>query len=123
MEEVMECNDMMADMFAAGCASVAQQMGMPEKDAEAFVGDMCKQAARGRFAYEDEYDDRSTFWSRNKSWLLPIIVGASGERHGRKDRSYLSNAGSNIWQRVKNLFGYNADPIWKAVTEPSEVAQ
>jgi len=111
-----------AAMFAAGAASVALRRGMSEKDAEAFVDGLCKEAARGRYNFEDA--DEDTFWSRNKSWLIPAIVGslafyagADGERHGRLDRGYLSNAGHRIFDRVKTLFGFGYDPIFKSLTE------
>ena len=108
---------------AAGAASAARGHGMPEKDAEAFVGGLFKEAARGRYNFEDADDEEETFWSRNKGWLLPAIVGslafyagADGERHGRRDRGYLSNAGNRIWDRVKVLAGYGPDPIFNAAT-------
>jgi len=115
-----------AAMFAAGAASAAHLHGMPEKDAEAFVGGLFKEAARGRYNFEDIDDGEDTFWSRNKGWLLPAIVGslafyagADGERHGRRDRGYLSNAGNRLWDRVKVLAGYSPDPILDAaITTP-----
>lgn len=110
-----------AAMFAAGAASAARGHGMPEKDSEAFVGGLFKQAARGRYNFEDVDDGEDTFWSRNKGWLIPAIVGsmafyagADGERHGRRDRGYLSNAGNRLWDRVKVLAGYGPDPILDA---------
>lgn len=122
----MDVKDMTIDfasMFAAGAATAAKEHRMSEKDAEAFVGGLCKEAARGRYNFEDADDDKETFWSINKSWLLPGIVGslafyagADGERHGRRDRGYLSNAGNRIWDRVKTLVGYGSDPIFNAVT-------
>lgn len=112
-----------AEMFAAGAASAARCHGMSEKDAEAFVGGIFKEAARGRYNFEDADDGEETFWSRNKGWLLPAIVGslafyagADGERHGRRDRGYLSNAGNRLWDRVKVLAGYGPDPIFDAAT-------
>ena len=97
---------------------------MPEKDAEAFVGGLFKEAARGRYNFEDMDDGEDTFWSRNKGWLIPAIVGslafyagADGERHGRRDRGYLSNAGNRLWDRVKVLAGFDQDPISDAVTK------
>lgn len=112
-----------AAMFAAGAAAAAKEHGMSEKDAEAFVGGLCKEAARGRFNFEDIDDGEETFWSRNKSWIIPTIVGslafyagADGERHGRLDRGYLSNAGNRVWDRIKTLFGYGYDPLYNAMT-------
>jgi len=112
-----------AAMFAAGAAAAAKEHGMSEKDAEAFVGSLCKEAARGRFNFEDIDDGEETFWSRNKSWIIPTIVGslafyagADGERHGRLDRGYLSNAGNRVWDRIKTLFGYGYDPLYNAMT-------
>jgi len=106
-------------MFAAGAASCARMHGMSEKDAEALVDGICKEAARGRYNFEDaDADNKSTFWSRNKKWIIPAIVGslafyagADGERHGRLDRGYISNAGHRIWDRIKTLFGYGYDPL------------
>lgn len=123
----MDVKDMTIDfasMFAAGAATAAKEHGMSEKDAEAFVGGLCKEAARGRFNFEDMDDEGDeTFWSRNKGWLIPAIVGslafyagADGERHGRLDRGYLSNTGNRIWDRLKTLFGYGYDPIYRAAT-------
>ena len=112
-----------AAMFAAGAASAARGHGMSEKDAEAFVGGLFKEAARGRYNFEDADDNEETFWSRNKGWLIPTLVGslafyagADGERHGRLDRGYLSNAGNRLWDRVKTLVGYGSDPIYRAAT-------
>ena len=108
-----------AAMFAAGAESVLPRTVL-EKDAETFVCGLCKQAI-----YGGGYDDESTFWSRNKNWLLPLIVGsaawyagASGERNGRRDRSYLANTVGNIWSRAKALFGIDArQPVTDALTE------
>ena len=118
-----------AALFAAGVASVASRHGMSEKTAEAFVDGICKQAARGRYNFED-VDDQDTFWSRNKSWLIPAIVGslafyagADAERHGRRDRGYLSNAGHRIFDRIKNLFGVNYDPLTRSLMETPEVPE
>lgn len=112
-----------AAMFAAGAATAAKEHGMSEKDAEAFVGGLCKEAARGRHNFEDADDEGETFWSRNKSWLIPTLVGslafyagADGKRHGRLDRGYLSNAGNRLWDRVKTLVGYGSDPLLDAMT-------
>lgn len=112
----------LAPSFAAGVASVAREHGMNEKDAEAFVCGICKEAARRR---RIDIDDEDTFWERNKSWLIPVLagslafyVGADGERYGRKDRSYLSNAGSRLWDKAKDLLRVNQDPLFEAATKP-----
>lgn len=121
----MEVKDMdkfdLAPAFAAGAASVAYMHGMSEKDTETFVDGICKEAARRRRFVDDEED---TFWNNNKHWLIPALagslafyVGADGERHGRKDRDYLSNAGSRLWDKAKALLRVNQDPLLDAATK------
>lgn len=114
-------------IFAAGAASAAYSHGMSEKDAESFVGGICKEAARGRYNFENSDDD--TFWGRNKNWLIPAIVGslafyvgADAERHGRRDRGYLSNAGHRIFDRLNALFGINYDPLTRSMIETPDPA-
>lgn len=109
-----------AALFAAGACQYASEMGMSEKDAEAFAEGICKEAAFGG-GYDDEED---TLWSRNKAWLIPALagslafyVGADGERHGRLDRSYVSNAARRIGKRIGSLFGISENPIWDALTK------
>ena len=111
----------LASAFVAGAASVAYMHGMQEKDAEAFVEGVCKEASLSTSINGDEDD---TFWSRNKHWLIPAIasslafyIGADGERHGRKDRSFLSNAGSRLWDRAKDILHVNRDPLFDAATK------
>jgi hypothetical protein len=109
----------LAALFAAGAASALDGMNVTEKQAEAFVTEVCKEAASGGI------DDRDgdTFWSRNKGWLLPAIVGAlafkiggDAGRYGRRDRSYISNAASDLWDRVKTLTGTSKGPLEKALS-------
>ena len=120
----------MEHMFAEGVRSVAADRGMSEKDAEAFVSYVCKEAASGKRRYDDDDDDEEdTWWGRNKSWLIPtlvgtgaFLVGADAGRNGRPDRSYLSNAGSLLWHRVKKLVGMTDDPLWKSISRAQPVS-
>lgn len=113
-----------AAFFAAGAASAAYRHGMSEKSAESFVEGICKEAARGRYILDDEDD---TFWNRNKKWIVPALVGtiafylgADGERYKRPewgDKSYVSNAGHRLMERVKTLFGIVPDPLFDSMTK------
>lgn len=118
----------LAPSFAAGVASVAREHGMNEKDAEAFVCGICKQAARG-YGYYDDIDD--TFWERNKSWLIPTIVGglsfwagAEGNNTSRPtyraDSWALPNAFRSLGGRLKVLFGLNQTPLEREMN-PSDL--
>lgn len=98
-------------LFSAGAYDVAIDHGATEKAAEDFAYRMYKKAADGD--YDPEGD---TWWERNKSWLIPVLVGgsafwagASGERHGRPDRGYIRNAYDNIARRVEYLLGSTED--------------
>lgn len=107
----------MAALFAAGAYSAAASRGLSDKTAERIAAGVCKSAS-SRPGGED------TLWARNKSWLLPTIIGglafwagASGERNGRPDRGYFVNSMENIWRRVKYLLGANDDnPTFDAAT-------
>lgn len=112
-----------AALFAAGACQYASEMGMSEKDAEAFAEGICKEAVIGGSKLYDD-DEEDTFWKRNKKWLIPTIVGtlafyagADGERHGRLDRGYLSNALDQVGRRMRMLFGLSDDPILNAATK------
>jgi hypothetical protein len=114
-------------LFAAGAFSVLPD-GKPlnEKDAESFV-ELCKEAAARRVRF-DEDDDEDTWWSRNKHWALPtaigagaFLVGADAGRNGRPDRSYISNAGSLLWERVKALLGIPNSSLWRSMTKAEPV--
>lgn len=115
----------LAPSFAAGVASVAYSRGMSEKDAEAFVYGICKEAAGGRYRYDDEDD---TFWSRNKNWLIPTLaaslaywVGADGNRADnpgfRADSWSITNSARVMGNRLKRLFGLERTPLQKALTD------
>lgn len=119
-------------LFAAGAASAAIAHGMSEKDAEAFTMALCKDAAARRVQWDEDEEEGDTFWSRNKKWLIPTLVGslafwvgADAERNGRKDRGYVSNALGQLWKRTKILLGMNNDnPAMKAVTQmPKEIPE
>ena len=107
--------DNMAPMFAAGAMMAASEAGLPADDAISVAERLCKEASIGKVAYggRGEYGEE-TLWDRNKSWLIPALVGsaafylgADGERHGRADRGYLSNAWERVVDRVRELFGLN----------------
>ena len=112
-------------LFAAGAHSALDGSGLSKESAEAFVSEVCKVAAARRVRWdegEDEEDD--TWWSRNKRWALPaligtgaFILGADAGRNGRPDRSHLSNAGSLLWERVKALVGIPDSALWRTMTE------
>ena len=99
----------------------ARSFGMQEKDADAFAGIL--KSAR----YHEEVED-STFWSRNKNWLIPAIVGsiafyvgADGRIHGRADRGKISNSASRLWDRIGTFLGMNeTDPLVRSSTISSE---
>lgn len=117
----------LATVFVAGAASEAIRSGMSEKEAEAFAHELCKAASMDKLAYDDD-DEEGTFWDRNKAWIIPSLVGtaafwagASGERNGRKDRSYLSNAWNNIWNRTKILLGMESDPLVRTMTDVAPI--
>lgn len=118
----------LAPSFAAGVASVAREHGMNEKDAEAFVCSICKQAALG-YGYYDDVND--TFWERNKSRLIPTIVGglsfwagAEGNNTSRPtyraDSWALPNAFRSLGGRLNTLFGLNQTPL-ERVLNPSDL--
>ena len=74
-------------------------------------------------------DEGDSWWSRNKKWALPaligtgaFIIGADAGRNGRPDRSHISNAGSLLWNRVKALFGIPDSALWRSVTETQNAA-
>lgn len=113
----------LAPSFAAGVASVAREHGMNEKDAEAFVCGICKEAAIRR---RIDIDGEDTFWERNKSWLVPAIVGglsfwagAEGNNTSRPtyraDSWALPNAFRSLGGRLKVLFGLNQTPLERAL--------
>lgn len=116
----------LAPAFVAGVESVAYSHGMPEKDAEAFVGSICKAAASGFYPFEGDTND--TFWSRNKNWLIPTLVGglaywigADGNREDnpgfRADSNSIVNSVRVMGKRLERLFGLNKTPLEKALTE------
>ena len=116
----------LATLFAAGAHSALTGSGMTEKDAEAFVEEVCKAAAARRVRWDEGEDEEEgdTWWSRNKRWALPaligtgaFILGADAGRNGRPDRSHLSNAGSLLWERVKALVGRPDSALWRTMTE------
>ena len=115
----------LATLFAAGAHSALTGSGMTEKDAEAFVEGVCKAATARRVRWDEgEDEEEDTWWSRNKRWALPaligtgaFILGADAGRNGRPDRSHLSNAGSLLWERVKALVGIPDSALWRTVTE------
>jgi hypothetical protein len=116
----------LAPAFEAGVASVAYGRGMSEEDAEAFVGGVCKSAASGQYRFVDDEDD--TFWSRNKHWLIPTLVGglaywvgADGNRADnpgfRADSNSIVNSVRVVGKRLERLFGLKKTPLEKALTE------
>lgn len=112
----------LGDMFAEGAKSAARENGMSEKDAEAFASSMRKEARkRLRVVEDDEDDDEGTWWSRNKSWLLPAAIGtgafwlgSEAMRGGRPDQNAFSNAWDLLKRKLSALFP--SSPFWKSVT-------
>ena len=112
-------------MFAAGAHSALDGSGLSKEAADAFVSEVCKAAAARRVRWDEgEDEEEDTWWSRNKRWALPaligtgaFILGADAGRNGRPDRSHLSNAGSLLWERVKALVGIPDSALWRTVTE------
>ena len=113
-----------ATMFSAGAYSALDGHGMDAKAADAFVANVCKEAVARRVRF---YED--TWWNRNKRWALPtaigagaFLIGADAARNGRPDRSYLSNAGSLLWERVKALLGIPNSDLWRSMTKTPATA-
>jgi len=120
--------DNMAPMFAAGAMMAASEAGLPADDAISVAERLCKEASIGKVAYGGHGGHggyvEETFWDRNKSWLIPALVGsaafylgADGERHGRADRGHLSNAWGRVVDRVRELLGLNRSAIESAFTD------
>lgn len=112
------------ELFAAGAMSAARDHGMDEKDAEALAERLCKEARPRVKIVDDDEDEGDTWWSRNKRWALPtgigigaFLLGADAGRNGRPDRSYLSNAGSLLWERVQALLGIPNSSLWRSLTQ------
>lgn len=112
------------EVFAAGAMSAARDHGMEEKDAEALAERLCKEARPRVRIVEDDEDEGDTWWSRNKGWALPtgigigaFLLGADAGRNGRPDRSYLSNAGSLLWERIQALLGIPNSSLWRSLTQ------
>ena len=116
--------DVLGMMFGIGAYSAARDVGMAEKDAEAFVEHVCKEAAAKRVKWdEDEDDEDDTWWNRNKGWALPTgiglgayLLGANSAMEGRPDRGHWSNLGSYVWKKLTALLGFSPDPMWRATT-------
>lgn len=112
-----------ATMFSAGAYSALEGRGMDAEAADAFVEHVCKEAVARRVRFDEDEDGYDTWWSRNKGWALPtavgagaFLLGADAGRNGRPDRSYLSNAGSLLWERVKALLGVPNSDLWRSMT-------
>ena len=112
------------DVFAAGAMSAARDHGIEEKDAEALAERLCKEARPRVRIVDDDEDEGDTWWSRNKGWALPtgigigaFLLGADAGRNGRPDRSYLSNAGSLLWERIQSLLGIPNSSLWRSLTQ------
>ena len=116
-------------MFAIGASDAYVDMGMSEKDAEAVAEEMCKLAAK-RYVVDDDDDDEEedTWWSRNRGWLIPAAIGtgafllgsnASSSEYAIPGGGHFENAGRYVWNKLRKLFGYSDDPIWKSLTEVS----
>ena len=116
-----------AAMFAAGAHSYLDGR-IPGRDAAAAVESLCKEAGYGYGYADDERErergrGRGTWWSRNRGWALPTMVGAgalllghdAGMR-GRPDRSPLSNVWHRVVERLEALMGNPSSPEWRAAT-------
>ena len=110
-------------LFAAGAYSEAMTRGMSKEAAESFAVGLCRDVKSGmaKWAEDDDDDDNSTFWSRNKKWLLPLMVGtgaffvgADTGRWGRPDRNYVSGTLDRLGDRLKMLLGIPLDPVYNA---------
>ena len=122
----MDDIDVLGMMFGAGALSAAHDAGMAEKDAEAFVEYVCKEAAakRVRLVEDDEDDEEDTWWNRNKGWALPtgiglgaFLLGSNAARESRTDRGHFMNAATYLWNSIRKLFGHSDDPLKKTLTE------
>ena len=117
----MDDIDVLGMMFGAGALSAAHDAGIAEKDAEAFVEHVCKEAAAKRVVIADDDDDEDdTWWDRNKGWALPtgiglgaFLLGANSAMEGRPDRGHWSNLGSYLWNKLRTLSGCSPDPMWQ----------
>lgn len=117
MQVNMEGIDVAA-LFAAGAYSSGLSRGMTVKQAQDFAYEICKEAAsKKRPKWEDEEDD-DTFWSRNKGWIIPALVGTGAFLFGshagqnkRPDRGHFENAWDFLKDRAGRLLGVSDDAL------------
>ncbi len=115
--------DIARDMFLAGARSVAKELGASGEEADAFASEVVKQAASRKIVLDEDDDEEDTWWSRNKHWALPTLVGASAlwlgndaGLNGRKDRNVLQNIGGLLSDRLNALFAISKDPMYRSTT-------
>ena len=103
-----------ATIFAAGALSAIDGIPMSEKDAGFLVESAMKKVAARSFQEDDDEDDddnEGTWWSRNKHWAIPALVGTGafiiGGDAGRnyRDSSYIVGAGRRLLDTAKSLLG------------------
>lgn len=121
MENISE--DMASGLFLSGARSVAEERGMSASDADAFAAHVMKQAASRRVRLDDDEDD-DTWWSRNKHWALPVLVGAGAlwagndaGKNGRADRNVFQNLKALWSERLGALLGVPKDPTYRSLTD------
>lgn len=124
-----KCSDMgmdLAGLFGAGAYSSAIGHGLSRQDAES-VASRCwqsyKEAASRASYYDDEDDDDgSTWFSRNKGWVIPAIgipaafvLGADAQRNGDPKKGILGKLGDVWGRRLLHLLGqgHMLNPEWK----------
>ena len=112
-----------ARAFAAGAAS-ALPANTPPAYIKGFVDCMYKAAAIDPSilfarAQDNEEEDSDSFWSRNKDWLIPALVGTGAfwlggaAGRGRPDRNLLQNLGHMIGSGFDIISGKPTGPVSK----------
>lgn len=111
-------------LFIDGARSVAEQLGSSSDDSAKFANEVMKLAASGKIYLDDEEDgEEDTWWSRNKHWALPTLVGAGAlwlgndaGKNGREDRNVFQNLGTVWGDRLRALLGVVSDPMYRSMT-------
>lgn len=111
-------SDKVGRMFGMGARRSLVAGGVPEGDAERMSTTMGKSAAR-------RYDeDDGSFWSDNKSWMIPTLVGLASfmvgdqvGKYGRRDRNAFQNLKDVLFYRIRRGTDTGRDmPIYSLST-------
>lgn len=114
----------LADMFVAGARDAFVRRGFGGKEADALVDYTCKQAASRKVPLDRYDDEEDTWWSRNKSWLIPSLVGilafkagGAAEKYGRPDEGGPRNALNLLFKKINTASGRVFGERWSSLTE------